>query len=933
MIARRVRRGLSGPRSSKPVESSTTHPARKRNFGGAPNAYHRGMGGPLDFLHELGREAAGEVRGDTATRELYAVDASLYRRVPVGALRATCAADIEAAIAACRDHSVALTMRGAGTSLAGQAVGRGLVVDTSAMRRVEIHPDTQIAVVEPGVVLDDLNRAAGVHGLMFGTDVATSSRATLGGMIANNSAGARSVVHGLTADSIEALDVVLADGTRATLTRGGAVPPALRAVCDIATADGFPALRRRVSGYALDAITGDDPDWPRLIAGSEGTLAVVTSARLRLVRPPDERILVLIPYADVTSALEAVPALLETHPSAIELMDADLLDPANRAPAERALLGIVGRAPAMLVVEHSGEVGEALAAARRHVGGTVISDPSDQASIWRIRRTSISRALRVEGDGKPIPFIEDPAVPPHALASFAGEVRRVLTDTGMGDAIWYGHASVGCLHIRPMVDLRAPGAVTRMREVAEAVADIVVAHGGSLSGEHGDGRLRGELLPRMYAPDLMARFEETKRILDPQGILNPGVIVHPEPLDSGLRIAASPPRHDIPTAIPFDREGGFQRAVEACNGNGQCRRTDEGMCPSYQALNDERHSTRGRAVLLRAAVEGRLPGGLADDGLHEALSLCLSCKACATECPAAVDMSRLKVEALVARHQVVRPALHVTAAAYVHDLLAAGSKGSALARRVTRIAARRVGRPLPTPVREWRPPGPTGRGRPVDLLADTFTRFLHPEVGDAAIRVLVGAGARVEVQVDGCCGRPALSQGFPDLARRQASALLDRLSPHAMAGRPLVVLEPSCWSMLLDDLPALLPHDPRAKWVSEVVVSFEQAVTDLGLQVPASNATVHCHCHARALGDTAAVTAVGPDATATDAGCCGMAGAFGYQHPAESRLIGEHRLVPAVRAATGPMVAAGTSCRQQIADLTGVEALHPAVHLDRLLHP
>lgn len=886
---------------------------------------------PLDFLLELGKETAGEVRGDTATRELYAVDASLYRRLPVGALRAARADDLHSAVAICAEHAVPLTMRGAGTSLAGQSVGTGLVVDTSALRGIEIRKEERIAVVEPGVVLDDLNRAAAAYGLAFGPDVATSSRATLGGMIGNNSAGARSVVYGLTADAVQGMDVVLADGTRASLTRGGSVPRLLQDARGVATMSGFPALLRRVSGYALDSIAGDDPDWPRLFCGSEGTLGVMTRAHVRLVEPPAERALALLPYASVHAALSAVPDILHTGPSAIELMDAELLDPGNRAPAERALLGIVGRAPAMLVVEYSGAIGQAVAAARRLAGAEVIADAAGQAAVWRIRRTSISRALRVEGDGKPIPFIEDPAVPPDQLAPFADEVRRVLADEGMADAIWYGHASVGCLHIRPLLDLRQPEAVARMRRVAEQVADIVVAHGGSLSGEHGDGRLRGELLPRMYDAEMMDRFTALKRMLDPQGILNPGVIVNPDPLDSGLRIEASGPRRGIPSVIPFARTGGFQRAVEACNGNGQCRRADEVMCPSYQALADERHSTRGRAVLLRAAVEGRLPDGLADDGLAEALDLCLSCKACATECPASVDMSRLKAEAMATRHAVVTPPLSVTAAAHAHDLLAAGSRGSAVARRITALASRRMGRPLPVPVREWRPPGPTGRGRPLDLFADTFTRFLHPEVGDAAVRVLAGGGARVDVRVDGCCGRPALSQGFPDLAVKQARRLLDGLAPHAMAGRPLVVLEPSCWSMLVDDLPQLLPHDPRAAWVSEVAVSFEQAVGDLGIAVPATGATVHRHCHSCALGDDAAVPAAGPDAVATDAGCCGMAGAFGYLHPDVSRTIGEHRLAPAVRAAAGPVVAAGTSCRAQIADLTGTEAVHPAVHLDRVL--
>ncbi len=892
------------------------------------------MNDPRGFLLKLAREAHGDVRGDTATRELYAVDASLYRRLPVGVLRAASLHDLDVVVALAAEHEMPLTMRGAGTSLAGQAVGRGLVVDCSGLSSVRIDPVERTARVQPGVVLDDLNRAAAAHGLAFGPDVATSSRATLGGMIGNNSAGARSVVHGMTADHLRALDVLLADGTRATLQRGGPVPARLRAVLPLATTDGYPALMRRVSGYALDSIVGPHPDWPRLIAGSEGTLAVLREAIVGLIQPPAERVLALIPHESVDAALDSVPALLETGPSAIELMDRELMDPANRGPIERALLGIVGQAPALLMVEYSGDRGEAASAARGLTGARVVDDPASQAAIWAVRRTGIARALRVEGDEKPIPFIEDPAVPPESLTSFAREVRRVLADEGL-PAVWYGHASVGCLHIRPMVDLRLPGAIARVRRVGEAVADIVHAHDGSLSGEHGDGRLRSELLPRMYGPDMMRRFRDLKTALDPARILNPGILVDPEPLDTGFRIAASPPRREYVTAVSFAREGGLARAVEACNGNGQCRRSDAVMCPSFQALGDERHSTRGRAVLLRAAIEGRLPGGLADDRLHEALDLCLSCRACATECPAGVDMSRLKVEALAHRHRERGTPLRAIALAHTHDMLAAAGAAPRLARLGTRIAGRHLDRSLPLPVRAWRPPKPVGPGSPIALFADTFTRFLHPGTGDSAVRVLAAAGARVQVLGGGCCGRPALSQGMPALARRQGQRLMDVLAPHAMAGAPIVVLEPSCWSMLLEDLPALLPRDPRTRWVADVVISFERAVLDLGLEVPACAvpATVHAHCHSRALGDDSALMAAGAGATATGAGCCGMAGAFGYEHPDLSRRIARDRLIPAVEKADGTVVAAGTSCRHQIAELTGVRALHPAEHLDRLIRP
>ncbi len=888
-------------------------------------------------LLELAREVRGDVRGDTATRELYAVDASLYRRQPIGALRAVCADDLALAVGACARHGLPLTMRGAGTSLAGQALGNGLIVDCSAMRSVEVDPGSRTARVAPGTVLDDLNRAAAAHGLMFGPDVATSSRATLGGMIGNNSAGARSVVHGMTADHLVELDVLLADGTRATLRRGSPAPTVLEEVRALATTEGFPDLMRRVSGYALDRLVGPDPDWPAFLSGSEGTLAVIVGATVRLVEPPPARAIAVVPYPDVDAALAAVPELLLTQPSAIELMDAALLDPANRQPHERALLGVMQSAPAMLVVEYSGEAGEVRERAGSIPGAVLMTDPADQAAVWTIRRTGIARALRTEGDAKPIPFIEDPAVPPGRLAAFAREVRALLAEEGMADAVWYGHASVGCLHIRPMVDLRAPGAPERVRRVAEGVADIVHAHGGSLSGEHGDGRLRGELLPRMYDADMITRFREAKRALDPAGILNPGIITDPDPLDEGLRIRESPPLHDIGTAVPFGYAGGLQRAAEACNGNGQCRRSDAVMCPSYQALRDERHSTRGRAVLLRAAVEGHLDLGLADPGLHEALDLCLSCKACATECPAGVDMSRLKVEALVQRHVEHRPSMASLAAAHAHDLMRAGSASPRIARRIGRAAEARLGRAVPMPVREWRRPrsatGPA-TGMPLGLFADTWTRFLEPPTGDAAVRVLSTAGARVEVLAGGCCGRPALSQGMPDLARTQGARVLTALAPYAMAGHPIVVLEPSCMSMLASDLPWVLPDDPRSTWVADAVISFERAVLDLGLEVPGvrDGPLVHRHCHARSAGDDAAVAALGAGATATDAGCCGMAGAFGYEHPEVSRLIGEDRLAPQVRASSAPVVAAGVSCREQIHDLTGRSAVHPAVHLDRLLH-
>ena len=844
-----------------------------------------------------------------------------------------------------RELGVPITMRGAGTSLAGQAVGVGLVVDTSALDRCAIDPDNRSAWVDPGVVLDDLNRAASVHGLMFGPDVATANRATLGGMISNNSAGARSIVCGLTADHVRELEVVLADGTRARLRRGSPPPPQLAACQRLGAQWSGPTLLRRVSGYNIDALAGADPDWPRVICGSEGTLALITGARLGLVPIPAARGLALLAFADVDGALDAVIELLDSAPSAIELMDAAMLDPANRAPATAGLSDFGRGVGALLVVEYSG----APDVVRDRVGAIpearAILDPAGQHAVWAVRRAGIARALRGEGleghhvptaDAAPLPFIEDPAVPPARLASFAREVRALLAGERL-PAVWYGHASVGCLHIRPLMDLRLPGATARLRRIAEGVADLVATHDGSLSGEHGDGRVRGELLPRMYPPATMDAFASLKRALDPEGLLNPGVLVFPDRLDSGLRIMEAPIRPKIATNLSFGRERGIARAAEACNGNGACRSRQGTMCPSFQALGDERHSTRGRAVLLRAAIEGRLDGGLANDDLHDALDLCLGCKACAAECPAAVDMARLKIEALDHRHQ--RDGVPVRARAFgaTHTLLAAGSRVPALARVGTRVAGLVLGRRPPAPVRAWNPPR-AGAERPdVALMMDTFTRYLHPEVGAAAIAVLEATGSRVAVVDPGCCGRPLLSQGRVDAARKRLRGALDRLAPYAIEGIPIVTLEPSCWSMLTDDARSLV-DDLRVGPVAEAIETFEQAVLRIG--VPAlrprhANAVVHSHCHEAATGGANRLLELvrcvpGLVATASGAGCCGMAGAFGYAHPELSRQIAADRLVPAARA--GDLVIAhGSSCRQQVIELADRPAIHPAVLLAQQL--
>lgn len=866
---------------------------------------------PVGLRHELLRMAGAAGRSEVADRELYAVDASLYRRVPGAVLRARTTDDLALAIDLCQRFGTPLTMRGAGTSLAGQALGTGLVVDTSALRGIEIDPERRIASVEPGVVLDDLNRAAARHGLTFGPDVATASRATLGGMIANNSAGARSIAYGLTSDNVAALDVLFADGTAARLSASDEPPPILAGCTDLSEGFTPPSLLRRVSGYRLDALGGVTPRWHEILCGSEGTLGVVQRAHLILTPQPERRGLVLRTYERTEDALDAVPGILETSPSAVELLDRAMLDPRSREGIDGTLTryGLGDRA--LLIIEYQGPADAVESRLAEERTGHVVSDPAEQAAVWALRRAGIARAVGAgKGDEKPIPFVEDPAVPPDRLTEFAREFRRLLGAEQV-DAAWYGHASVGCLHVRPFIDLRARDARAKVRRIGEATAELVVRCGGSLSGEHGDGRARSEFLPRMYGPATIGAFRELKRRLDPRGMLNPGVIVDPEPMDAGLRIDVSPTPTPRRTAVSFARERGLTRAVEACNGNGACRKGTVAMCPSHQATLAEEHSTRGRSVLLRAAFEGRLEGGLASDALHEALDMCLGCKACATECPAGVDMARLKVEALAARHAAQGVPRMARAISRTHLLLTMASWAPGLARGTARLARPVLGFTPPPVQRAWRPSARSGEasGREIVVIADTFTRHLRPDAGRAAVSVLERCGARVTVVRTGCCGRAALSEGRVGLARRQLATAIRRLLLHARRGTPLVALEPSVWSMLVDDA-TTLEDSPDVTAVAERVITFEQAVMDLGL--PATlvspdrgTVTVQPHCHQRALGTAAPVFAVLEAAgyTAVDggSGCCGGAGSFMYRHD-----------LPALRGfahgTTGPIAAPGVSC-------------------------
>ncbi len=953
----------------------------------------------------------GEVRFDVVSRALYSTDASVYRIEPLGVAIVRTREDVLAAIECARAHGCSITARGGGTSQAGQAVGAGLQLDTSKYfnRLLEVNVEERWARVEPGIVLDELNAWLAPHGLRFAPDISTASRATIGGMISNNSSGARSVVYGKTIDHVLDLHVALADGSVAHLRPldGGE----LDAACALPTLEGacyrtvrrlaarhaaeidrrYPRILRRVGGYNLDAFVqppGGAPDRPfnlaKLIVGSEGTLGLIVEARLNLVPLPKAKAVLTIEYDNLLDALGETPAILAHGPSAVEVMDRSILDHARENPALEAMRREVLQTDcgALLCVELYADSVHELRPRLARLEAEVLDrgvaantaramSDADQARIWKLRESALGLSMAMKGDAKSISFVEDTAVAPEKLrdfiARFLGVVRRHGTTAGI-----YAHASVGCLHVRPVINLKTADGVARFESIANEVAGLVLEFGGALSGEHGDGLVRGPFMARMFGAELYDAFRTVKRTFDPDGRFNPGKIVDAPPLTSNLRYGPDYITPDPPAAFDHGEHGGLGRAVEMCSGIGACRKTLSGtMCPSYMATRDEAHSTRGRANALRLAMAGALEhgdpreGGLGDRGVHEVLDLCLECRACKTECPVGVDMARFKSEFLFDYWQRHGVPLRSRLLGHIHDLSAWAGRaapllnpllGSAPARALNELVVgidRR--RTLPPWARRtlaaaWRKRR-TGDEPPAAVLFnDTFTNYFDPQIGLAAADVLEAAGIAVGLGPDACCGRPLISQGLLAEARARAAEVVRRLHPLAAAGMPIVVLEPSCLSALVDDAPALLRGavQQRAREVAQACVLFEdfldRCLLDgramLQLRAGPAEIVLHGHCHQKSLGLVEPARALLeriPESRVTDldAGCCGMAGSFGYarEHFEVSRQIGERRLLPAARA-LGPgdvLVAAGTSCRHQVHDFAGVSALHPAVLLQALI--
>ncbi|GGR61447.1 oxidoreductase [Streptomyces eurythermus] len=838
----------------------------------------------------LRKAVRGEVGFDVTARALVTMDASNYRRVPLGVVAPRDADDVAAVLEVCRERGVPVVARGGGTSIAGQATGTGVVLDfTRHMTAlVELDPGSRTAVVQPGLVLDRLQEAAAPHGLRFGPDPSTHSRCTLGGMIGNNSCGSHSVAWGTTADSVRELSVITARGRRLRLGQGWAgAPDGLRELAEGELArlrTGFPDLPRRISGYALDALLPEKgADVARSFCGSEGTLGILTEAVVRLVESPRARALAVLAYADESAAAEAAAGLLPLGPLTVEGMAADLV------PAGAGLPG----GGAWLFVETGGETAagararaEEIVRAADVVDFLVVTDPAAQRSLWRIREDAAGTATRMPDGSEAWPGWEDCAVPPARLGGYLREFRALLAAHGLRGTP-YGHFGDGCIHVRVDFDLLTEAGVGRFRRFSEELAGLVVAHGGSLSGEHGDGQARAELLPRMYGAEMVGLFERAKAVWDPDDLLNPGMLVRPARLDENLRFSVLP-RRPVDVAFAYPSDGGdFRAAVRRCVGVAKCRTTTVSgpavMCPSFRATGEEEHSTRGRARLLHEMLAGDLvTDGWRSREVLDALDLCLSCKGCRSDCPAGVDMATYKAEFL--HHHYAgrrRPAAHysmgrlpewlrwasrahlaplLNTLATIRPLAGLGKHlaGTAPERDIPRLAPRtftawwRKRKPT-TPGASPTGGAPTSTPAPGDLVVlwpDTFTEHLSPSVGQAAVRVLEAAGLRVALPPtllprkgavgDGrtrsaaalltarrarvCCGLTYVSTGQLDRARTVLRRTLDLMEPVLRAGAPVVVLEPSCAAALRTDLPELLPDDPRAARLSAAVLTFAETL-------------------------------------------------------------------------------------------------------------
>jgi FAD/FMN-containing dehydrogenase/Fe-S oxidoreductase len=941
----------------------------------------------------------------------YSTDASIYQVMPYGVLIPQSTDDVQAAVELASRSGIPILARAAGSSLAGQAVNEALVIDFTRHldQVIEVNREENWVRVQPGVVLDELNLKLREHGLQFGPDPASSNRAALGGIVSNNSTGSHSILYGMTADHVLEMEVILSDGSLAhfgpvepnqldeKILKGGLEGDLHRQISTMVAnpdnleiiQDGTPRHWRRCGGYNLDRmVTSESITFIRptdrrfnlanLITGAEGSLAIITELKLNLVAVPEYTALAIVHFDDLFSALTAVPSILEVGPSAVELLDNLGLTLCQNVPEYARLLSrfIDGEPNCVLITEFYGEneqelkvkVKELEKQLKKHKVGAVAVNPAFsselQNDIWTVRKAGLGLMMSIKGDHKPVPFIEDAAVPVEHLAKYVSELERFCNDLGTTVA-YYAHASAGCLHIRPLIDTKRAKEIAKMPHIATFALDLLKGYEGALSSEHGDGRARSWLNERFFGPDLYELYRQVKQIFDPYNILNPGTIVNSSSMTERLRYGENYLSIPLDTELNFDNELDLERAVEMCNGAGVCRKKTTGtMCPSFMVTREEEHSTRGRANALRAAMSGLMPMfELTSLRMFEVMDLCVECKACKAECPSSVDMTKIKFAFLDSYWKSHEPSRRTRLFGDIARLSRFGSGWKApfvnwitntrVARRVAKgslgITDQRGLPPLARrPFRQWfdqrrlsASSAKATKKSKVVLFNDTFNTYYYPQVAIAATMVLEEAGYEIALPGHACCGRPMISKGFLEKSREAARDTVDRLAPFAEQGIPIVGLEPSCLLTLRDEYRYLLPNDDRVSKIANLAYTFEEFISSLAdnNELPIEfggqprDLLLHGHCHQKALSGTEPSKEIlslppGCSVNEVDSGCCGMAGSFGYEaeHYDLSMAMAERRLLPAIREASREtvIVTAGASCRQQILHGTGRKAMHPA---------
>ncbi len=962
-----------------------------------------------EFFETLRRETGGDIRTDEVSRTLYSTDASIYQVMPLGVCFPRGKDEVSAIVSLANRFQIPLLPRAGGTGLAGQTVNEAVVLDFSHHMAdlLEVNQEERWVRVQPGMVYAAMNRQLKDLGLMFGPDPASGDRAGIGGIVGNNATGSHSIMYGMAVDHVMECEVVLSDGTIAQFgprtpaelpqyaARSGLEGLAYQKLIDVANnhgetvRQGTPKHWRRCGGYNLFRFVDRVPESPyirrdsgrfnlaQLMAGSEGTLGVMTEFKLNLVPTPSQTALAIVHFDDAYSALDATQVILETGPSAVELLDTLTMNLCRTRPAFKALLDrfVIGDPNSVLVTEFYGESTAALADKIKKLEGHLkksgvnftaivpLMTPENQAPVWKVRKAGLGLLLSRRGDFKPIAFVEDTAVP---VAHLADHITRLVDfchdlDT---EVAYYAHASGGCLHVRPLINTKSQDELEKMTKISHFTLKLMHEYGGSFSSEHGDGRARSWLNEAFFGPDLFQLFREIKHTFDPQNLMNPGNVVDGDPLTENLRFGSDYAHVTVHEKLDFSYDQGFHRAIEMCNGAGVCRKHSGTMCPPYMVTGEEEHSTRGRANMLRAALTGKIPvERLTEKRMYETMDLCVSCKACKTECPSSVDMAKIKLEFLAHYYDKNGTPFRARLFGNIHRLnrLLSGPLapianwigrlpltklindrllGIGKTRQLPSFAAK----PFTSWFRDTHPQGgrsgSTGEGKRVVLFHDTFNTYNDPHVAIAATRVLEAAGFEVILPGHNCCGRPMLSKGLLEDARKLAKETIDALYPFAAAGLPIVGLEPSCLLSFRDDYHYLLPDDERVPLVSENAYLFEEFMANLALdnqldlkfKLEQKEILLHGHCHQKSLVGTEtahqALGLTGAKVHEVDSGCCGMAGSFGYEkeHVELSLAMGERALFPAVRATKDQTIvaAAGTSCRDQIRDGTGRRAYHPA---------